>query len=593
MGRILVLLGIRAVFAGLTPTENAVELGMERMHATTLVDAHMIEMDRECDSSTNGRMCNMGPISFLDGMFPTITPELKAYYFFQHTTETRFKFHNGYPRSIPKLVLPAQTFVLFSCEKTLSSIPVKPTLPPWATLEEGAAFCSPDGSEVEFQEEVTIIRFKSAVVVDCIEGYRAPTDFPVLIMGNSRSSGSVQWDTLVSDNTIPSLFRKEPVDELYILGPALRITNLRVVYYEDVVPVRGFMWHLALDPKYEFTRKPIHVTAYEDVGFKFGMQIPTIAPMTTLLEMKNNGLRLRRDVLGLPWKTEISTREMEPTSMSNVRSMLKLCMSSNCEFYHRGLSDKDLAAELHQFAEVFGDLSMEELANAENTSDLFKDLWKSNFVVFKLLVLRFRWNKFLKSNYIPEVAMQAPNVSEDVVQGATQALAALDKFSKWSSAISHKERFLHEVGNIEVRFRVVDKQKINVSFFALVSGRERSAVYTPKLSDALLAQVLGLDAKTKEQFYKDTRPTPYQELPEFHVFLQNLFDDLLDMEDHNGLDERQREANRKEVKAAASRRQSQGSKGVVPQSFTTFSAQFCVLAVCFFILVMTFWCAYE
>lgn len=311
------------------------------------------------------------------------------------------------------------------------------------------------------------------------------------------------------------------------------------------------------------------------------MRVPTIAPMTSVLEMKRNGLRIRQDAIGLNWKV-VKEPRIEQTSMSHVRQLLQLCISQNCGNYHRGISIESITADLSTFETIFGETSTDELVNAASLSELFKDFWKSEFKAWKLMVLRFRWNKFLLARGAPQVVMRAPDISDAISGAATKALAVLDTFGTFSKSIIHKEGFLNEIGSVQVRFHV-HLRAIHVSFFALVSGREKSGIYLPRASpEEFMSQLLGIPKKTTGEVTAPVKPGE-PEMTRFKRFLQHLFDDVLDMEDHRSIERRQRQQGQKEIAAARAKK----------RTFQALSLQGPVLVFFMCLLALTFWNVYE
>lgn len=524
------------VHGGLEPRSNVMECGLERMYETTLVDTHMMEKAEPCDSSVDGPTCGSGPISFLDGMFPTNIVERQAYYFFQSSTDDRFKAE-VLAKEARQTVLPGQTFEILSCTPGFAS---KPQMPSWVTVE-GSAVCSPDGTEVEFQNQITRITFDTAVFVDFIEGYRLPAPFPVVIIGNDGPRGA-QWDILVADDGIPVKFRKEPVRELVIAGPALRLKTLRVVYYPRPVVVDDVIWHLSLDPQFPTVDPSIRVAQYENLGFNFVMQVPTIAPMTSVRDMQRNGLRLRKDIMGPVWKV-VPEVQMDSTNLAHVREMLLACISSNCQNYSSGLSPESVVSALAVLEENFRDPSWEDISNMSNFADYFGYMWKKlNASEWKLMLIRYRWNKFLTMRGVEPIVLSSPPVPPSVITAATTALVVIDSFAKISHSISHREDVLRSIGSVRVHHTVVGND-IHMRFFALVSGRQTNAVFTPTVTpDAFFAELFGI-RNTRAEPPPEGTPAPPAQIPAYKALLKRLLQELRDMEDHEALAARERDKN--------------------------------------------------
>jgi len=552
----MLLVFLPLVLAALSPKPgaDATENGFASMYSTTLVDTHMIEtppINRGCVSSIDGPRCNQGPVSFLDGLFPKIIPEYLAYYFFQHTAQSHFRYEDGMPAvTQTELVLPAQTFNLFSCPPTLiSPLPQAPSLPPWARIADGIVICDENGA-IEFQSLVTIIQFAPAVVVDAIEGIRlsrneaaTEPEFPIILIGSNRLTDGAMWDILVTDDGIAPMLRKAPVDELTILGRPLQLTDFRVVYSPDQRPSSHSVWSLNIDPMWNYNKRvPERVTEYVDVTFNFNMKVPTIAPMSSLAEMRSHGYRLREDIVGPQWIMDDGSESRLPaTQLTDVTEFLEKCIKSNCDNFHTGFTAEEVHRELDSIDRHFGFMNWEKVANARNFNGLFHSMWTAGyFARWKLILMRYRWNKWLKTvNTCPVPVSEAEILPPATVELAQRALNTLAQFQKLAHAITHKQNIYYKHGSIGIQFQSNEENNdISVTFSATASGRLETRVFSPTVEpNEFYTQLLGIPNR---QFPYCPGPDPERDsqMERFNIFLADLMTELLDIDDHENIDAR-------------------------------------------------------
>jgi len=295
-------------------------------------------------------------------------------------------------------------------------------------------------------------------------------------------------------------------------------------------------WYLNVNPP---------ISRPEEINFDFGLYLPTIAPLTSVLDMRRSGFKLREDLISSsPWKNDISMSRPSESSISTVKFIIEQCSNNNCANYHDSIDQSHLMKDLDSFADKLESLRAIDVVNASASTDIFDAIWDTNLVTLKIMDFRYRYNQYLTKENLEPVPLTPNPVSDGVVDRAKRLLSLMTSiFERWQGYLDKKATFLNSLGsNVKVRlmFNPQDPEHVQVSYFALASGRSVKRPYACPDPNQLISEFMHISPEDGQ--------TPVY-LPAFKTFLSDLMYELLDMEDHNIIESRRKKGrnNRKRV----------------------------------------------
>lgn len=230
--------------------------------------------------------------------------------------------------------------------------------------------------------------------------------------------------------------------------------------------------------------------------------------------------------------------DFDSRTLRGLRAMLRALQTGAFPF-PRDVSIGALEADVQVYSETFGDVTLEELANARGIDELYERLFMtSSMDAIDLLVTRFLWANHTRALRAPggivggkpanqssatEDEEDLPNteLEEDVVNaapapppGAASPLLERSRFGKrrriflkrmkqvtarfaqWRDPIEHKLAFMNSTGAAEVIITLGEgRHRISLEYYNAASGRGTKAEFDVPDSEYLLGQLLGIEGE--------------------------------------------------------------------------------------------------